>query len=61
MVFLRRTSSIRREDVIKIGLTYPEGLKMGSFVKADAPFSPDSYRENGDVTAGQRSHEFPLM
>jgi hypothetical protein len=43
-----------REDVIKIGLKYPEGLKLGSFVKADAPFSPDSYRvENGYQTAGK--------
>jgi hypothetical protein len=43
-----------REDVIKIGLKYPEGLKLGSFVKADAPFSPDAYRiENGYVMAGK--------
>ncbi len=43
-----------REDAIKIGLKYPEGLKMGSFVKADTPFAPDSYRiENGYVTAGK--------
>jgi hypothetical protein len=43
-----------REDAIKIGLKYPEGLKLGSFVKADTPFSPDSYRiENGYVTAGK--------
>jgi hypothetical protein len=43
-----------REDVIKIGLKYPEGLKLGSFVKADTPFAPDSYRiENGYITAGK--------
>jgi hypothetical protein len=43
-----------REAVIKIGLKYPEGLRLGSFVKADTPFSPDSYRiENGYVTAGK--------
>jgi hypothetical protein len=43
-----------REDVAKIGLKYPEGLKLGSFVKADTPFAPDSYRiENGYVTAGK--------
>ncbi len=43
-----------REDVIKIGLKYPEGLKLGSFVKADTPFSADSYRiENGYVMAGK--------
>jgi hypothetical protein len=43
-----------REDVVKIGLKYPEGLKLGSFVKADTPFSPDAYRiENGYVMAGK--------
>jgi hypothetical protein len=43
-----------REDLIKIGLKYPEGLKMGSFVKADTPFGPDAYRiENGYITAGK--------
>jgi len=43
-----------REDAIKIGLKYPEGLRLGSFVKANTPFSPDSYRvENGYQTAGK--------
>jgi hypothetical protein len=43
-----------REDTAKIGMKYPEGLKLGSFVKADAPFSPDAYRiENGYVMAGK--------
>ena len=43
-----------RKDIIKIGLKYPEGLRLGSFVKADTPFSPDSYRiENGYITAGK--------
>ena len=43
-----------REDAIRIGLKYPEGLRLGSFVKADTPFSPDSYRiENGYITAGK--------
>jgi hypothetical protein len=43
-----------REDLVKIGLKYPEGLKLGSFVKADTPFAPDSYRiENGYVMAGK--------
>ena len=43
-----------REDAIKIGLLYPEGLRVGSFVKADTPFSEDSYRiENGYITAGE--------
>ena len=43
-----------REDAIKIALTYPEGLKLGSFVKADTPFSQNAYRiENGYITAGE--------
>jgi hypothetical protein len=43
-----------REDLIKIGLKYPEGLKLGSFVKADTPFGSDAYRiENGMVMAGK--------
>jgi hypothetical protein len=43
-----------REDLIKIGLKYPEGLKLGSFVKADTPFGPDAYRiENGYIMAGK--------
>jgi hypothetical protein len=43
-----------REDLIKIGMTYPEGLKLGSFVKADTPFGADAYRiENGYITAGK--------
>ncbi len=42
-----------REDLIKIALTYPAGLKIGSFVKADSPMAPDAYRfENGQLMAG---------
>ena len=43
-----------REELIKIGLKYPEGLKLGSFVTADTPFGPDAYRiENGLIMAGK--------
>jgi hypothetical protein len=43
-----------REEAIRIGPLYPEGLRVGSFVKADTPFSPDAYRsENGYVMAGK--------
>jgi len=43
-----------REDLIRIGLKYPEGLKLGSFVKADTPFGPEAYRiENGYIMAGK--------
>jgi hypothetical protein len=42
-----------REDMIKAALTYPAGLKIGSFVKADSPMAPDAYRfENGQLMAG---------
>lgn len=42
-----------REEAVKIAMKYPEGLKIGSFVKADTPFAPDAYRiENGIHTAG---------
>lgn len=42
-----------RANAIKIAMKYPEGLKIGSFVKADTPFAPDGYRiENGIHTAG---------
>ncbi len=42
-----------REDMIRVALTYPAGLKIGSFVKADSPMAPDAYRyENGQLMAG---------
>lgn len=42
-----------REDMIKMALTYPAGLKVGSFVKVDSPMAPDAYRyENGELMAG---------
>lgn len=42
-----------REDAVRIALTYPEGLRIGSFVKADSPMAQDAYRyENGQLMAG---------
>jgi hypothetical protein len=42
-----------REEAIRIALTYPAGLKVGSFVKLDSPMAPDAYRyENGQLMAG---------
>jgi len=42
-----------REDAIKIAEFYPAGLKIGSFVEVNAPFSAEAYRiENGMTTAG---------
>jgi hypothetical protein len=43
-----------RDAMIKTALRYEEGLKVGSFVKADTPFAPEAYRyENGIKYAGQ--------
>lgn len=44
---------LSREDLIKAGRTYAEGLKVGSFVKVDSPMAPDAFRfENGKLMAG---------
>jgi len=43
-----------RADMIKIALTYPAGLRIGSFTDGDTPFAKEAYRvENGVITAGQ--------
>jgi hypothetical protein len=43
-----------REEMIKVALRYTEGLRIGSFAKADTPFAPEAYRyENGLKTAGE--------
>jgi hypothetical protein len=48
-----KTERTSREDAIKIALTYPAGLKVGSFVKSDSPMAPNAYRfENGQLMAG---------
>lgn len=42
-----------RDSAIAIAGRYPGGLKIGSFVKADAAFAPEAYRfENGRRMAG---------
>lgn len=49
-----------REEMIKLALLYPEGLRIGSFVTADAQFSPEAYRfENGQLMAGPGCTFFP--
>src|SRR5690606_23333158 len=43
-----------REEMVRIALTYPEGLRVGNFTDAGTPFSDDAYRvENGVITADQ--------
>ena len=49
-----------REDMTRLALLYPAGLKVGSFVKVDAQFAPDAYRlENGQVMAGPKCTFMP--
>lgn len=49
-----------REEMIKAAVTYPAGLKIGSFVKAEAPMADDAYRfENGKLMAGPGCTFFP--
>ena len=49
-----------REDLTRLALLYPAGLKVGSFVKVDAQFAPDAYRfENGQVMAGPKCTFMP--
>lgn len=42
-----------RDEMIRLALLYPEGLRIGSFVTADAQFAAEAYRfENGQLMAG---------
>jgi hypothetical protein len=46
---------LAREELIKAGRTYADGLKVGSFVKVESPMAPDAYRyENGQLMAGPK-------
>src|SRR5580698_3903241 len=48
-----RSQLMSREEAIRTAMFYPAGLKIGSFVKVDAPFASDAYRiENGTRSAG---------
>jgi hypothetical protein len=41
-----------REELIEIALTYPAGLRIGSFTDGGTPFAPECYRvENGLIMA----------
>jgi hypothetical protein len=49
----KKEQLVGREEAIKMALTYPEGLKVGSFVKVDSPMADNAYRyENGQLMAG---------
>ena len=41
-----------RDEMIRIALTYPEGLRVGNFTDGGTPFADNAYRvENGVITA----------
>lgn len=43
-----------RDEMIRIALTYPEGLRVGNFTDGRTPFADEAYRvENGVITADQ--------
>jgi len=43
-----------REEMVRIALTYPEGLRVGSFTDGGTPFADNTYRvENGAIMADQ--------
>jgi len=51
-----------RAEMIRIALTYTEGLRVGSFGKADVPFAKEAYRmENGAYTSGEGCPSCPPM
>ncbi len=43
-----------REEMVRIALTYPEGLRVGNFTDGGTPFADGAYRvENGVIMADQ--------
>lgn len=43
-----------RDEMVRIALTYPEGLRIGNFTDGGTPFADGAYRvENGVITADQ--------
>jgi hypothetical protein len=43
-----------RAEMVRIALSYTEGLRVGGFIKANTPFAPEAYRvENGVKYAGE--------
>ena len=43
-----------REEMVRIALSYPEGLRIGNFTDGSTPFADEAYRvENGVITADQ--------
>ena len=51
-----------RDEMIRVALTYTEGLRVGSFVEAKTAFAKEAYRmENGRYTAGEGCPSCPPM
>jgi hypothetical protein len=43
-----------RAEMVRVAMTYVEGLRVGGFIKANTPFAPEAFRvENGLRTAGE--------
>ena len=43
-----------RAEMVRVALSYTEGLRLGDFVKSNTRFAPEAYRlENGRKTAGE--------
>ncbi|MET0280989.1 MAG: hypothetical protein ABW278_07685 [Steroidobacteraceae bacterium] len=43
-----------RAAMVRTALTYPAGLRIGSFIDGKTPFAPETYRvENGAILAGE--------
>lgn len=49
-----------REELITIAMSYPEGLRLGSFMAANTPFATNAYRVvNGQLVAGTGCSFYP--
>ena len=60
MLYLIDDTLNSREEMVKMAITYPDGLKIGSFVKVDSPMAEKAYRyENGQLMAGPECTFFP--
>jgi len=50
-----------REEMTRLALLYPQGLRVGSFVTADASFSTQAYRfEDAGLSSAQTAHDFTV-
>ena len=51
-----------RAEMIRVALTYADGLRVGNFGKANVPFSKEAYRmENGAYTSGEGCPSCPPL